>query len=82
MAPVVDLERLVPVFSGLNIGQPVALTQLEGGSALEPDIADLHRQMGSLLRKMHQVSLPAFGRFDARGIVDPLGFNTEFILRL
>lgn len=157
MAPVVDLERLVPIFSGLDLGQPVALTQLEGGSALvyrvdrhlaepvilkihddvsqqrpaketfaagllsgidipitrflafdesrtrlpfrfavtnylpgvtvgslghEPDIADLYRQMGGLLRKMHQVSLPAFGPFDARGIVDPVASNTEFIMRL
>ena len=37
----------------------------------EPDIADLHRQMGGLLRRLHAIRLPAFGHFDAHGIIDP-----------
>lgn len=45
----------------------------------EPDVGDLYRQMGALLRRLHTVRLPAFGRFDAEGIVDPVTSNTEFV---
>lgn len=48
----------------------------------EPDVADLYRQMGQLLRRLHTVRLPAFGRFDANGLVDPLPTNEAFVLRL
>lgn len=43
------------------------------------DIASLYRQMGSLLRSMHTIRMPAYGRFYADGIVDPVSTNTVFV---
>ena len=48
----------------------------------EPDRADLYRQMGSILRQLHGVRLPAFGRFGPDGIIDPVDTNIAFIRRL
>lgn len=48
----------------------------------EPDIADLHEQMGALLRRLHEVRLPAYGRFDAEGIVEPIASHPDFMLGL
>ena len=46
------------------------------------DISDLYQQTGALLRKLHTISMPAYGAFDADGIVDPVSSNTEFMRRL
>jgi Ser/Thr protein kinase RdoA (MazF antagonist) len=155
--PAVDLDQLARAFMDLQLGVPVALTALEGGTAAvyrvdrrdapavvlkiyhdlrqsmpgketyaarllagidvpitrflafdesrrllpysyavtnflpgravgtfgaEPDVADLHRQMGALLRRLHSVRLPAFGHFDVGGIVDPVASNAEFVMAL
>jgi aminoglycoside phosphotransferase (APT) family kinase protein len=45
----------------------------------EPDIADAYRQMGALLRVLHSVRLPAYGSFDAHGIVEPVATNGAFV---
>ena len=45
----------------------------------EPDVADLYRQMGALLRKLHTVPVPAYGGFGAGGIVDPKATNAEYV---
>ncbi len=41
----------------------------------DPGIADVYRQMGVLLRRLHAVHLLAFGHFDATGIHDPVPDN-------
>lgn len=46
-----------------------------------PDIASLYRQTGALLRRLHEIAMPAYGRFDARGIVDPLASNVDHVRR-
>lgn len=43
----------------------------------EPDIADLYRQMGALLRKLHSVPVPGYGMFGSDGVVDGKKTNAE-----
>lgn len=43
------------------------------------DIANLYKQMGSLLRSMHTIGMSAYGRFDTDGIADPVSTNAEFV---
>lgn len=43
------------------------------------DVADLYRQMGEMLRKLHTVSVPGYGAFDADGLHDPVPTNTEYL---
>ncbi|GLQ11742.1 hypothetical protein GCM10007913_36740 [Devosia yakushimensis] len=45
------------------------------------DIASLYRQTGALLRRLHEIAMPAYGRFDGQGIVDPVVSNEEYIGR-
>jgi len=47
----------------------------------EPDVADLYRQMGALLRQVHTVPLQGYGLFDENGLVDPVATNTEYVAR-
>ena len=44
-----------------------------------PDISGLYRQMGSLLRSVHTIAMPGYGRFDAHGVADPVSSNTAFV---
>ena len=44
-----------------------------------PDAADLYRQMGALLRRLHSVHLPGFGHFDDHGNVDPVADNASYM---
>jgi Ser/Thr protein kinase RdoA (MazF antagonist) len=53
-----------------------------GTFGAEPDVADLHRQMGALLRRLHSVRLPAFGYFEADAIAHPAASNAEFLIAL
>lgn len=46
-----------------------------------PDVGDLYRQMGELLRKLHTVPVPGYGAFDAEGLHDPVPTNTEYLAR-
>lgn len=46
-----------------------------------PDIADLYRQIGALLRRLHAIELPAYGQFGPDGIVDPVATNAEQMRR-
>jgi aminoglycoside phosphotransferase (APT) family kinase protein len=46
-----------------------------------PDVADLYRQMGGLLRRLHAIALPAFGQFGPDGVVDPVATNAEQMRR-
>lgn len=48
----------------------------------EPDVADLYRQMGGMLRQLHSVRMPGYGRFDATGLAAPYASNTEFVTDL
>ena len=50
-----------------------------GNFRQHPDIASLYRQMGSVLRSLHTIRMPAYGRFDADGIADPVSTNTIFV---
>lgn len=45
------------------------------------DITSLYHQTGALLRVLHEIKMPAYGRFDAQGIVDPVASNAEFVRR-
>lgn len=47
----------------------------------EPDVADLYRQMGEMLRKLHTVPVPGYGAFDTDGLHDPVPTNTEYLAR-
>jgi len=44
-----------------------------------PDVGDLYRQMGEMLRKLHTVPVPGYGAFDADGLHDPVPTNTEYL---
>jgi Ser/Thr protein kinase RdoA (MazF antagonist) len=46
------------------------------------DVADLYREMGGLLRQLHELSLPAFGAFSTDGIVDPIASHNDYIVQL
>lgn len=48
----------------------------------EPDAADLHRQVGALLRQLHSVRLPAFGHFDEHGIIDQVRDNLTYMRKV
>src|SRR5262249_30550317 len=45
----------------------------------EPDVADLYRQMGALLRKLHTIPVDGYGAFGAEGVVDPAKTNSEYL---
>ncbi len=47
-----------------------------------PDVSELYRQMGALLRQLHEVRLPAFGAFNTDGIVDPIASHSDYIVKL
>ena len=44
-----------------------------------PDSASLYRQMGSLLRRLHTIRMPAYGAFGESGIVAPVPTNTTYM---
>lgn len=50
-----------------------------GSLSDHPDIASLYRQMGGLLRSLHTIPMPGYGRFDAHGIEAPESTNTAFV---
>ncbi|MDB5535796.1 MAG: homoserine kinase [Devosia sp.] len=45
----------------------------------QPDEAEIYRQMGALLRKLHAVPMPAFGYIGESGIIDPVASNLEYV---
>ncbi len=47
----------------------------------EPDVGDLYRQMGEMLRKLHSVSVPGYGAFGEDGLVDAAATNSDYIGR-
>lgn len=56
------------------------LPGVTAGSLLQhADISSLYRQMGSLLRSVHTIRMPAYGRFDASSIADPFVTNDTFV---
>lgn len=48
----------------------------------QPDVPDLYRQMGSLLRRLHTVVLPAYGYFGKGGIVECKATNAAWVASL
>lgn len=61
---------------------PFAITNFLPGVTLkslaaEPDVSDGWRQMGMLMRKLHSVRAPGYGRFGQDGVVDPVASNAE-----
>lgn len=61
---------------------PFAITNYLPGATVkslcnEPDVADLYRQMGGLLRRLHAVQAPAYGKFGKDGVLDPAATNAE-----
>ncbi len=64
-----------------------ALTSyLKGTSARQfkdhPGMANVYRQAGALLKRLHAIELPSYGAFDAEGIVRPVRTNAEFVRRM
>lgn len=55
---------------------------MAGSLKTHPDIESLYRQVGAAVRQIHTVNMPAYGHFDANGIVDPTPSNAQFIRRL
>ena len=49
--------------------------------ANEPDVADAWRQMGMLLRKLHSVAAPGYGKFGPDGVLDAMLTNAEAMRR-
>jgi Ser/Thr protein kinase RdoA (MazF antagonist) len=45
----------------------------------DPDIADVYRQMGALIRELHAVKMAGFGRLGPEGVVRPVATNVEFM---
>jgi hypothetical protein len=43
------------------------------------DLTDAYRQMGALLRRVHNVPMPAYGPLDDEGVPGPHATNVEFI---
>jgi aminoglycoside phosphotransferase (APT) family kinase protein len=64
----------------------VIATYLPGVSAASlaahPQISEIYREMGSLLRRLHAVRLPSYGKFSGNGFVDPLVSNVENVRRM
>ena len=46
-----------------------------GSLADEPEVTGLYRAMGALLRRLHSVSMPAFGRFGEDGVAERFESN-------
>lgn len=44
-----------------------------------PDITSLYRQMGRLLRSLHDIAMPAYGSFNASGISKPASSNSKYM---
>jgi aminoglycoside phosphotransferase (APT) family kinase protein len=70
-------SRLPFPFAITNYLPGVTVKSLAGAS----DIADAHRRMGALLRRLHSVRLPAFGQFGPDGVRDPVVTNAEQMRR-
>ena len=70
-----SLTRLPYPFAITNYLPGVTVKSLAG----EPDIADLYRQMGALLRKLHSVPVPGYGMFGDEGLVDAKQTNAELL---
>lgn len=70
-------SRLPFRFAVTNYLPGVSVDALKG----EPDVADLYRQMGQMLRRLHAVRMPGYGRFGATGMPDPVATNAEFLGR-
>ena len=47
--------------------------------AAEPDVGDLLRQMGALLRKLHAVRAPAYGMFGPDGVINAKQSNADLM---
>ena len=45
----------------------------------DPQIADVHRQMGALIRRLHAVKMPGYGAVGAQGVIAPVATNAEFL---
>ena len=63
---------------------PFAVTNYLPGTTVkslrdEPDIADLYRQMGALLRKLHAVPAPGYGQFGPDGVINGKETNAELM---
>jgi aminoglycoside phosphotransferase (APT) family kinase protein len=48
----------------------------------DPDVADLYRQMGAMLRQVHTIRMPAYGFFDRAGVLKPAATNAAFLRSL
>ena len=70
-----SLSRLPFRFAITNYLPGVSVDQLKG----EPDVEDLYHQMGVMLRQLHSVKMPGYGRFDATGILSAQATNAEYI---
>jgi Ser/Thr protein kinase RdoA (MazF antagonist) len=46
-----------------------------------PDVVDVYRQMGAMLRKLHSVSVPSYGDFGEGGLVNAVSTNTAYVDR-
>lgn len=72
-----SLTRLTFPFAITNYLPGVTVKSLAG----EPDIADAWREMGRLLRKLHAVPTPGYGKFGPDGLINPVASNAEAMRR-
>lgn len=72
-----SLARLPFPFAIANYLPGVTVKSL----ANEPDVADAWRQMGMLLRKLHSVAAPGYGKFGPDGVLDAMLTNAEAMRR-
>jgi len=45
----------------------------------DPQIADVYRQMGALIRKLHTVKMPGYGHVGPQGVIASVASNVEFM---
>lgn len=45
----------------------------------DPAVTDVHRQMGALIRRLHAVTMPGYGRTSAEGVVRPTASHVEYM---
>ncbi len=68
-----SLTRLPFPFAITNYLSGVTVKSLAG----EADIADAWREMGKLLRKLHAVPTPGYGKFGPDGVIDAKASNAD-----
>jgi Ser/Thr protein kinase RdoA (MazF antagonist) len=70
-----SLQKLPFCFAVTNYLPGVTLAQLKD----HPDIASAYRQAGGLLRSLHTIEMPGYGRFGPHGMLAPVASHEDYI---